>query len=166
MPFERLMEQVGALSDEDAALPLGALSARWGEPVSRICDAIDAVRVMAGERTYITVRPDGDAMAEHYKRLFALQQQARDLGRDIITGGSGWRGSYYGAVTATYPEGSRVASRDSWRCHHEHPDDLSALECALAEVRRLAGGGSYEPCGGGPDCRDEECRRDWVRLAS
>jgi hypothetical protein len=100
-----------------------------------------------------------------YKRLFDLQLQARDLGRDIISCGSGWRGSHYGAVTATYPEGSRIARCDSWRCHHEHPDNLSALECALGEVRRLASGGSYEPCSAGPDCQDEECRRDWARLA-
>jgi hypothetical protein len=100
-----------------------------------------------------------------YKRLFDLQLQARDLGRDIISCGSGWRGSHYGVVTATYPEGSRLARCDSWRCHHEHPDDLSALECALGEVRRLADGGPYEPCSAGPDCQDEECRRDWARLA-
>jgi hypothetical protein len=55
MPFERLMEHVAALSDEDEALPLGVLSGRWGEPAARIMDAIDAVRVMRGERTYVTV---------------------------------------------------------------------------------------------------------------
>lgn len=109
--------------------------------------------------------PEGtETEVAHYKRLFALQQQARDLGRSIITGGSGWRGSYYGAVTATYPQGSRIANRDSWHCHHDHPDDLSALECALGEVRRLAGGRTYEPCSAGPDCRDENCRRRWARL--
>ena len=95
----------------------------------------------------------GDTMTEHYKRLFGLQQQARDLGRDIMTGGSGWRGSYYGAVRATCPKGSRIANRDSWRCHHEHPDDLSALECALNEVRRLAIIGTYHPCSAWPGLR-------------
>ena len=54
MPFERLMEHVAALSDEDKDLPMGVLSGRWGEPASRIADAIDAVRVMNGERTYVT----------------------------------------------------------------------------------------------------------------
>ena len=49
------MEYVAALSDEDAALTLGELAGRWGEPVQRIADAIDAVRVMGGERTYITL---------------------------------------------------------------------------------------------------------------
>lgn len=58
MPFERLMEHVAALSDEDAELPMGVLSERWGEPVSRICDAIDAVKVMNGERTYFALGPD------------------------------------------------------------------------------------------------------------
>lgn len=105
----------------------------------------------------------GEAATAHYKRLFGLQRQARDLGRDIITGG-GHRGSSYGAVIATYPEGSRIARRDSWRCHHGHPDDLSALECALGEVRRLVSGGAHEPCGAGPDCQDEFCRRNWARL--
>ena len=58
IPFERLMELVSRISDEDAALPMGVLAERWGEPASRIGDAIDAVRVMNGERTYITVRPE------------------------------------------------------------------------------------------------------------
>ena len=56
MPFERLMEEVAALSDEDKALPMGRLAERWGEPVQRIADAIDAVRVMCGERTYVSLR--------------------------------------------------------------------------------------------------------------
>ena len=55
MPFEKLMEHVAALGDEDAALPMGKLAERWGEPVQRIADAIDAVRVMNGERTYISI---------------------------------------------------------------------------------------------------------------
>ena len=54
MPFEKLMEHVAALDDADRARPLGVLSERWGEPVARICDAIDAVRVMNGERTYVS----------------------------------------------------------------------------------------------------------------
>ena len=60
MPFERLMEEVAALSDEDAELTLGQLGERWGEPAARIGDAIDAVRVMKGERTYIMLRPAPD----------------------------------------------------------------------------------------------------------
>lgn len=53
MPFERLMEEVQSLPDADHQLPLGVLSERWGEPVLRIMDAITAVRVLNGERTYI-----------------------------------------------------------------------------------------------------------------
>ena len=60
MPFEALMEHVAALSEEDWALPMGKLAERWGEPASRIADAIDAVRVMSGERTYVTLRPEPD----------------------------------------------------------------------------------------------------------
>ena len=58
MPFGRLMELVAALSKQDERLTLGELSARWGEPSSRIGDAIDAVRVMNGELPYITVEID------------------------------------------------------------------------------------------------------------
>ena len=59
MPFEVLMEHVAALTDEDKELPMGKLAERWGEPASRIADAIDAVRVMRGERTYISSAPFG-----------------------------------------------------------------------------------------------------------
>lgn len=57
MPFERLMEEVAALGPEDWELPLGVLGERWGEPAARVADAIDAVKVLRGERTYITVQP-------------------------------------------------------------------------------------------------------------
>lgn len=56
MPFERLMELVAALPGADQQLPMGALAERWGEPVERIADAMDALRVAAGERTYITLK--------------------------------------------------------------------------------------------------------------
>jgi hypothetical protein len=55
MPFEQLMELVAALPEEDWQRPLGVLAGRWGEPAWRIADAVDAVRVMNGERTYLTV---------------------------------------------------------------------------------------------------------------
>jgi hypothetical protein len=55
MPFEKLMEYVSALTDEDAELPMGKLAERWGEPTARIADAITAVRVLNGERTYISL---------------------------------------------------------------------------------------------------------------
>ena len=54
MPFERLMEHIETLSAEDKELPLGVLADRWGEPAARIMDAIDAVRVMNGEHTYVS----------------------------------------------------------------------------------------------------------------
>jgi hypothetical protein len=57
MPFERLMENVAGLSEEDQARPLGDLSRRWGEPPERIMDAADALRVLRGERTYVTPDP-------------------------------------------------------------------------------------------------------------
>ena len=53
MPFEKLMELVADLSDEDKALPMGVLAERWSEKAERIADAISAVRVLSGERTYI-----------------------------------------------------------------------------------------------------------------
>ena len=53
MPFEKLMEYVSALNNEDKALTMGELAARWGESPARIMDAVDAVRVLRGERTYI-----------------------------------------------------------------------------------------------------------------
>jgi hypothetical protein len=55
MPFEKLMELVRDLSPEDRELPMGALADRWGEPAARIADAVTAVRVLNGERTYLTV---------------------------------------------------------------------------------------------------------------
>ena len=54
MPFEKLMEHVAAIGPEEKGLPLGVFAERWGEPAERIMDAIDAMRVMRGERTYIT----------------------------------------------------------------------------------------------------------------
>jgi hypothetical protein len=53
MPFEKLMELVEDLDPADAAQPMGVLAARWGEPSLRIMDAVTAVRVLRGERTYI-----------------------------------------------------------------------------------------------------------------
>lgn len=54
MPFEKLMEYAAALGEADEALTMGVLAERWGEPAERIMDAISAVRVLRGERTYIT----------------------------------------------------------------------------------------------------------------
>ena len=54
MPFEVLMVYASSLSAEDADLPMGELARRWGEPAERIADAITAVQVLRGERTYVT----------------------------------------------------------------------------------------------------------------
>jgi hypothetical protein len=55
MPFGRLMELVAELGRDDE-VTLGELSRRWGEPAQRIGDAIDAVKVLRGEPSYIEVR--------------------------------------------------------------------------------------------------------------
>jgi len=55
MPFEMLMERVIALGPDAGEVTMGELAQLWGEPVSRIADAITAVRVLQGERTYIPV---------------------------------------------------------------------------------------------------------------
>ena len=63
MPFERLMEYAAGLGEDDWELSLGELAARVGEPAERLADAVDAVRVMAGERTYVSpvdIRAAGD----------------------------------------------------------------------------------------------------------
>jgi hypothetical protein len=109
------------------------------------------------------IDPDAEENREdYYRRIFAYQAQARALGRSIGTGGHGWRPAPYGFVRATeylYPPTGRPRAReDSWRCHHMHAGDFEAMECALAEARRLAAGGRYEPCSNGPECPHEECR--------
>ncbi len=53
MPFEKLTELVRDLSEEDMDLPMGKLAERWGEPAARIADAMDALKMLRGERTYI-----------------------------------------------------------------------------------------------------------------
>jgi hypothetical protein len=56
MPFGKLMELVAELGRGDDEVTLGELSRRWGEPPQRIGDAIDAVKVLRGEPSYIEVR--------------------------------------------------------------------------------------------------------------
>ena len=55
-PFQKLMEMVAGEMDDTTAT-LGELAARYGEPVERVMDAIDAVRVCLGEQTYIAPVP-------------------------------------------------------------------------------------------------------------
>ena len=54
MPFGRLMELVAAL-DREGDVTLGELAGRWDETPQRIADAIDAVKVLNGEPSYIEV---------------------------------------------------------------------------------------------------------------
>jgi hypothetical protein len=77
-PFERLMEAVAGLSEADAQLSLGEVASRLGEPDPwRVADAITAVRVASGERTYIEIRAEDDAVV----------QEALDADRGgIVTG--------------------------------------------------------------------------------
>jgi hypothetical protein len=58
MPFERLMEYVAGLGEDDWELSLGELARRVGEDVLRLADAQAAVQVMKGERTYVSVAVD------------------------------------------------------------------------------------------------------------
>lgn len=50
-PFAKLMEMVNDVTDK--SVTLGELSEEWDEPVDRIADAIDANKVVRGERGYI-----------------------------------------------------------------------------------------------------------------
>lgn len=55
MPFEKLMGYAAGLGDAELHHDgLGELAARVGETADRLADAITAVQVMAGERTYVT----------------------------------------------------------------------------------------------------------------
>lgn len=70
MPFERLMEYAAGISEVEASM--GELAARVGETADRLADAITAVQVMAGERTYVTV-PEIRAQSDPVVRR-ALEQ--------------------------------------------------------------------------------------------
>lgn len=53
VPFERLVEQVAALSDGDQELPMGILAERLGVSTERLRDAIDALKMLAGQPTMV-----------------------------------------------------------------------------------------------------------------
>ncbi len=53
MPFGRLMELVAI--DPESQITFGELSRHLGEPVERVMDAIDALKVLAGEPSYISL---------------------------------------------------------------------------------------------------------------
>ncbi len=54
MPFERLMEYAAGFDEADMERPMGELAARVGESAERLADAVMAVRVFRGERTYVS----------------------------------------------------------------------------------------------------------------
>jgi hypothetical protein len=54
MPFERLMEYAASLGEADLDKTMGELAGSVGEPPERLADAVTAVRVMRGERTYVS----------------------------------------------------------------------------------------------------------------
>lgn len=62
VPFGRLMELVAELPDDDPTT-LGQLAQRWGEPSRRIADAVDAVKVLNGEPSYVGVEHDDERVA-------------------------------------------------------------------------------------------------------
>lgn len=53
MPFARLMELVRTELDAGSTATLGELSQYWDEPTSRIADAVDANKVVDGEKGYL-----------------------------------------------------------------------------------------------------------------
>jgi hypothetical protein len=52
-PFGRLVEEVQALSDAEMEMSMGAIAERLGVTVERLADAMDAVKMLNGEPTYI-----------------------------------------------------------------------------------------------------------------
>jgi len=52
-PFGVLVEEVQALSEAEADLSMGVLAERLGVTTERLSDAMDAVKMLAGEPTYI-----------------------------------------------------------------------------------------------------------------
>jgi hypothetical protein len=83
MPFERLMEYAASLGEADRDKGMGELAARVGETAARLADAVTAVRVLAGERTYVS--PAEIRASEEAAVRRAL---ARDRGT-IVSGSSG-----------------------------------------------------------------------------
>jgi hypothetical protein len=81
MPFERLMEYAAGLTEEDRDKPMGELAARVDEKAARLADAVTAVRVLAGERTYVSP-------AEIRAKEEPVVRRALDRDRGTIVSGS------------------------------------------------------------------------------
>jgi hypothetical protein len=56
-PFEVLCIEVADLSEEDQQLPMGKLAEKLDVPLDRLRDAMDALKMLAGEPTYIRIPP-------------------------------------------------------------------------------------------------------------
>lgn len=55
-PFGKLMEMAAErLASGDTQVTLGQLATEWDEPVARIMDAIDALKVVTGEPSYLEI---------------------------------------------------------------------------------------------------------------
>jgi len=83
MPFERLMEYAAGLGEQDWPKSLGELAGRVDGPAERLADAVVAVRVLAGERTYVSpteIRAQTDS---------AVRRVLEQDGRGVASGCSG-----------------------------------------------------------------------------
>lgn len=83
MPFERLMEYAASLGEADRDKGMGELAARVDETAARLADAVTAVRVLAGERTYVS-----PAEIRANEEPAVRRALARDRGT-IVSGSSG-----------------------------------------------------------------------------
>jgi hypothetical protein len=63
-PFGRLVEEVAALSDAEMDLSMGVIAERLGVTVERLSDAMDAVKMLHGEPTYISLGEPPDRVAD------------------------------------------------------------------------------------------------------
>lgn len=72
----RLMELVAELAEEDPST-LGQLAQRWGEPARRIADAVDAVKVLNGESSYIGLAVTHDPATWQHREATRLVESAQ-----------------------------------------------------------------------------------------
>jgi hypothetical protein len=80
MPFQKLMEYAADLREEEWDKTMGELAGRIGETSQRLADAATAVRVLAGERTYVSA-------AEVRGRTDPVVRQALEKDRGGIASG-------------------------------------------------------------------------------
>lgn len=84
MPFEKLMEYAASLELlGDGELTMGELAGRADESAERLMDALAAVRVLRGDRTYVSA-------ADIRATMHPAVRKAVDADRGtIVTGGPG-----------------------------------------------------------------------------